>query len=158
LALSTSKKVVVQRFDRDAASGFVNPAAWLTPAGIELLTIAGAVQIIPYIETRAVFFVREFGTDPAAGMRRAFLSRPKVAGLWVRLLFRDGETLEAVIPNDLLQIDAVGLNVIPPDTAQRIWVPRTALQSVQVLSVMGSPLRRKPPARKDQIGLFEESA
>jgi hypothetical protein len=158
LAASTTKKVVVQRFDRDSVAGFVNPAAWLTPAGIELLTVAGSVTIVPYPDIRAVYFVREFGSDPAAGMRRAFHSRPKLNGLWVRLLFRDNETLEAVAPNDLLQMDALGLHVIPPDTAQRIWVPRAALQSVQVLSVMGSPLRRKPPARKEQIGLFEESA
>ena len=158
MAVSTSKKVVVQRFDRESLPGFVNPSAWLTPAGIELLTVAGSVHIVPYPEIRAVFFVREFGADPAAGIRRAFLSRPKLVGLWVRLMFRDSDTLEAVIPNDLLQMEPLGLHVIPPDTAQRIWVPRSALQSIQVLSVMGSPLRRKPPARKDQIGLFEESA
>lgn len=158
MAVSTSKKVVVQRFDREPVSGFANPSGWIQPAGLELLTAAGTVAVIPYEEIRAAFFVREFGTDPSAGMRRTFLSRPRLVGLWVRLIFRDDETLEGVVPNDLLQMEPLGIHVIPPDTAQRIWIPRTALRSVQVLGVMGSPLRRKPPARKEQIDLFEESA
>jgi hypothetical protein len=99
LAVSTSKKVVVQRFDRESLEGFVNPSAWLTPAGIELLTVAGLLNIIPYSEARAVFFVREFGPDPAAAMRRAFLSRPKLTGLWVRLLFREIDVLESFVLN-----------------------------------------------------------
>lgn len=150
--------MVVQRFDREPLPGFVNPSTWLTPDGVELLTVTGAVSVIPYQDVRIVFFVREFVADPSAAMRKTFLSRPKLAGLWVRLLFRDNETLEAVATNDLLHMEVWGVHVIPPDTRERIWVPRAALQSVQVLGVMGSPLRaRKPPVR-DQIGLFEESA
>lgn len=158
LASSTSKKVVIQRFDREPLPGFVNPSTWLTPDGIELLTVSGSVSMVPYPEVRIVFFVREFGPDPSAGMRRTFLSRPKLAGLWVRLLFRDDDTLESVATNDLLQVDVWGLHVIPPDTRERIWVPRAALKSVQVLGVMGSPLRTRKPPAKEQIGLFEESA
>jgi hypothetical protein len=158
LASSTSKKVVVQRFEREPLAGFVNPATWLTSTGLELLSVAGNVTVIPYVDIRIVFFVREFGRDPAEGMRRSFLSRPKVNGLWVKLIFRDQDTLEAVAPNDLLQVETWGIHVIPPDTRERIWVPRTALLSAQVLGVMGSPLRSRKPPSRDQIGLFEESA
>ena len=147
--------MVVQRFEREPLPGFVNPSTWLTSDGIELLTVAGAVSIVPYRDVRIVFFVREFGTDPSAGMRRSFLSRPKLTGVWVRLLFRDNEALEAVAANDLLQIETWGLYVIPPDSRERVWVPRAALQSAQVLGVMGSPLRTRKPQAKEQIGLFE---
>jgi hypothetical protein len=157
LGVSTSKKVVLQRFDRDPVSGFINPGAWLTPAGVELITVSGAVLTVPYSEIRWVSFVREFGSDPTVGMRRAFLSRPRMEGLWLKLLFRDQSTLEGVIGNDLLQVESLGLHVLPPDTAQRIWVPRAALAAIQVLGVTGSPWRskKKPAAPREQIGLFE---
>ena len=150
--------MVVQRFEREPLPGFVNPSTWLTPAGIELLSVAGNVTIVAYPDVRIVFFVRDFVADPAAGMRRSFLSRPKMNGLWVKLQFRDDEILEAIAPNDLLQVETWGMHVIPPDTRERIWVPRAALRAVQVLGVMGSPLRAKKPPQRDQIGLFEESA
>ena len=91
-------------------------------------------------------------------MRRDFLSRPKLDGLWLRLTFRDGDVQEAVMPNNLLHRRAVGFNLIPPETTQRIWVPREALTSVQVL---GRDWRTRQchqapqSADEDQIGLFE---
>ena len=57
-------------------------------------------------------------------------------GLWVSLRFRDGEVLEGVIPNNLLQLETFGFTIIPPDpysNNQRIYIPRAALQSVAVL-------------------------
>jgi hypothetical protein len=157
LATSTSKKVLVERFDRETVSGFVNPSAWLTGSGLELLTTSGAVTVLPYRDVKAVFFVREF-TDPPG--RRSFASRPRTGGLWLRLSFRDGDVLEGVMPNNLLQMEPEGLHILPPDSAQRVFVPRAALSAIQVLGVVGSPLRagrRKPPS-KDQIRLFVESA
>jgi hypothetical protein len=50
--------------------------------------------------------------------------------------------------------------VVPPDpysNNQRVFLPRAALSELQVLGVVGSPLRqRKPkPVPKEQIGLFD---
>ena len=157
LASSTNKKVQIQRFDREALAGFVNPATYLTPDGLELLHLAGTVSVVPYSEIKSVFFVRDFGALETT--RRNFLSRPKLDGLWLRLSFRDGDTLEGVIPNNLLQLEAAGFSLIPPDSTQRVFVPRLALREAQVLGVVGSPLsgaRRKKPAPKEQIGLFED--
>jgi hypothetical protein len=157
---STSKKVLVQRFDRETLPGFVNASAFLTGRGVEILTTGGSVSVLPYEDVKSVFFVRDFTENDPASARRVFLSRPKLDGIWVRLTFRDGDTLEGLMPNNLLQVEAEGVQVIPPDGAQRVFVPRAALKSVQVLGVVGSPLRtgRKKPAARDQIGLFEESA
>ena len=160
MASSTSKKVLVQRFDRETLPGFVNASAFLTDRGVEILTTGGAVSLLPYEDVKSVFFVRDFTENDPASARRVFLSRPKLDGIWVRLTFRDGDTLEGLMPNNLLQVEAEGVQVIPPDGAQRVFVPRVALKSVQVLGVVGSPLRtgRKKPVTRDQIGLFEESA
>jgi hypothetical protein len=159
LATSTNKKVHIQRFDRESLAGFVNPATYLTGSGVELLQRSGNLQVVPYGEVKVLYFVKDF-PEGEPNDRRAFLSRPKMDGLWVRLTFRDGDILEGVIPNNLMQIDPTGFLVIPPDSTQRVFVPRQALADVQVLGVVGSPLRRgrkKPPA-KEQIGLFEEQA
>jgi hypothetical protein len=68
--------------------------------------------------------------------------------LWVRLRFNDGETLEGVIPNDLLSLMENGLQITPPDlnsSTDRIFVPRSALSELTVLGVVGIA-RRKPAA------------
>ena len=83
-----------------------------------------------------------------------------MAGLWVRLDFTDGDTAEGLIANNLLSLEATGFQFIPPDPTfqnQRIFVPRTALTNVQVLGVIGSPLRRKraaKPAAEGQLEMF----
>jgi hypothetical protein len=158
LATSTSKKVLVERFDRETVPGFVNPSSWLTGAGLELLTTAGSVSVLPYRDVKAVYFVREFTDDLPA--QRAFASRPRTGGLWLRIMFRDGDVIEGVMPNNLLQVEAEGVHILPPDSANRVFIPRMAVLGIQVLGVVGSPLRsnRRKPASKDQIQLFEETA
>ena len=161
MAASTTKKVLVRRFEREALRGYVHPVSFLQPAGLELLSEEGNVALIPYSELKSIVFVREFD-GRAEPERRTFQTRPKMAGLWVSLRFRDGETLEGIMPNNLLQLENQGFSIIPPDSygnQQRVFAPRTALAEVEVLGVIGSPLaRRKPkPAAKEQIGLFDES-
>ncbi len=139
--------------------GFVNPASFLQPGGVELLSGDGHAAAVPYGEIKFVSFVREFEGE-GEPERPNFQTRPKVAGLWVNLRFRDGSLLEGIIPNNLMLLEPLGFTVTPPDSAgnlQRLWVPRHSLMAVEVLGVVGSPLRqRKPkPAAKDQIGLFD---
>ncbi len=163
MASSTSKKVIVERFDREPISGFVVYHTFATSAGIEILTASATAAVIPLNEAKAVHFVRDF-EGGTVGAERAFATRPKSAGLWVRLVFRDGDLLEGILPNDLLQVEPLGYMVTPPDrtgNSQRVFVPRQALKELRVLGVIGSPLHEpgpKKPAResKDQIGLFDE--
>ena len=157
---STTKKALVRRYQRETLAGYVNPLSYLQPAGVELLSEEGHVSTIPYDQIKTVAFVRDF-EPPDSPERLTFLTRPKMAGLWVSFRFRDGEVLEGILPNNLLQIDPHGFVVIPPDpngNQQRIFVPREAAIAVEVLGVIGSPLRkRKPvPVSQDQIRLFEE--
>jgi hypothetical protein len=159
LATSTSKKVQIYRFDRETISGFVSPPTYLTAGGAEILTLTGSVLMVSYGEIKLIAYVRDFGAEEMTSARRTFLSRPKLDGLWLRFDFRDRDTLEAIMANNLLQVEEPGFHAIPPDGAQRVFVPRQALTGVQVLGVVGSPLRMKrKPAGQRQIGLFEESA
>jgi len=160
LPASTTKKALVRRYQRETLAGYVNPLSYLQPAGVELLSEEGNVSTIPFEEIKTVAFVRDFA-PPDSPERLTFLTRPKMAGLWVSFRFRDGEVLEGILPNNLLQIDHHGFVVIPPDSngnQQRIFIPRQALLGVAVLGVVGSPLRKRKPApvSRDQIRLFED--
>jgi hypothetical protein len=159
LASSTTKKALIRRYDRETLAGYVNPLSFIQLEGVELLSDQANVTVVPFSEIRSLAFVREFETGPTTE-RAVFQTRPKTPGLWVSLRFRDGEVLEGILPNNLLLLESTGFAVIPPEpfgNVQRVWVPRASLLSVEVLGVVGSPLRkRKPKEAKDQIGLFEE--
>jgi hypothetical protein len=159
LGVSTNKKVLVSRFDREALTGFVNPQSYLLAEGLELLTQAGTVTVIPYQEIKLVCFVRDFLQGEPGKELRSFTSRPKMEGLWIRMRFRDGDAMDGMLANNLLQLDTFGFSVIPPDPGfqnQRIFVPRMALTGIQVLGVVGSPLRRRKakPVPKEQLEMF----
>ena len=144
MASTTAKKVVVRRFDRESLNGYVNPFSYLQPHAVELLKPDGALALIPYSEVKSVAFVKDFEGDAEA--HRIFLSRPKLEGLWMRMVFIDGEVMDGIMPNNLLSWDFAGFMVTPPEpdgNSQRIFVPRQALRAVQVLGVVGSPLRGK---------------
>jgi hypothetical protein len=152
--------VLVSRFDRETLTGFVNPQTYLVPDGLELLSTTGSIAILPYIELKFVCFVRDFQQGEPRKEMRLFTSRPKHEGLWIRARFRDGDVMEGVLQNNLLQLEAYGFAFVPPDPSyqyQRLFVPRAALTEISVLGVIGSPLRRKAkPTLKEQLEMFEK--
>ncbi|MCC7175047.1 MAG: hypothetical protein IT159_07605 [Bryobacterales bacterium] len=160
MTASTNKKVVIWRFEREPVAGLVNPRAYLSAGGVEVLTQAGAVAVLPFAEVKVVCFVRDFGPSELPAGQRVFQARPKTEGLWVRMRFLDGDILEGLLPNNLLHLEPYGFTVTPPNptsTNQRMFVPRSALSEFQVLGVVGSPLRprRRKPVSKTQLEMFE---
>jgi hypothetical protein len=106
MALASNKKVLVTRFERESLQGFVQTPAGLEGDAVELLRPEGSVVRVPYSETKLVCFVRDFDGGESWQDHRAFATRPKTAGLWVRFRFRDGDWLEGILPNNLLQFEA----------------------------------------------------
>jgi hypothetical protein len=156
---STHKKVIVRKLDRDSINGYVSPT-FINEGKLELLNTSGNVVGIDLREIKGVYFVREFG-DSESLNRKTFTSRPRTEGLWVRLKFKDGEVLEGMLPNDLSLTMAEGFLVNPPDlrsNTQRIFVPRTALESLNVLAVIGATRRKRrgPPTDTRQVPMFGE--
>jgi hypothetical protein len=144
---STHKKVVVVLADKKSLRGYLNPSRLGSDGAIDLLSPDGEHTELPLEKLRSIYFVRDF-EDEFVPERKAFLSRPKLDGLWVKLRYNDGETLEGVIPNDLLNLLDNGVQITPPDlnsNTDRIFVPRSALREVTVLGVVGIA-RRKPAA------------
>ncbi len=144
--------------DRDSVSGYVSPANFVNEGKIEVLNTAGTVIAVDLREIKGVYFVREFG-DSESLTRKTFASRPRAEGLWVRLRFKDSEVLEGLMPADLTQTMPEGFLVSPPDqksNTQRIFVPRSALESLTVLAVIGATRRKRPAEDQRQVPMFEE--
>jgi Family of unknown function (DUF6982) len=164
---STHKKVVVRKVDRESVKGFVNPASYLGKEGVELMDLDGRRTVIPLEVVKGIYFVREFDGNSERTERKVFLSRPKMNGLWIRMTFKDAEILDGLISENLLDIGAQGYLITPPDVYSnnlKIFVPRSALESLVVLGVTsngsrrtnGSPhrVRRSPAETSRQMRLF----
>ncbi len=148
--------MVVRFFDRNDLRGYLNPGRLGASETIELLTPDGEQRNFDMKDVRSIYFVRDFA-DNFEPERKVFLSRPKLDGLWVRLKFRDEDTIEGVVPNDLLSLLDRGVQITPPDlhgNTLKIFIPRASLTQLTVLGVVGIA-RRKPPA-PPQPGLFNE--
>jgi hypothetical protein len=145
--------------DRDSINGHVSPAHFVQEGKLELLNTAGTVISIDLREIKVVYFVREFG-ELDTTTRKTFTTRPRTEGLWVRLRFKDGESIEGMMPNDLISAMPEGYLVNPPDlrsNIQRMFVPRTALESLTVLAVIGATRRqRRGPSDTLQVPMFGE--
>ena len=156
---STHKKVIVRKIDRDSVSGYVSRTQFVNDGKVEVLNTSGTVIAIDLREIKGVYFVREFGEAESLN-RKTFTSRPRAEGLWVRLRFKDSEVIEGLMPADLMQTMPEGYLVNPPDqrsNTQRIFVPRTALESLTVLAVIGATRRQRRAAEDQrQVPMFEE--
>lgn len=148
------------RFDRQSVAGFVDPSTFVQGDVIELLTPGGALQRMPLSEVKALCYLKDLEALPTWRPNRLFFTRPKTEGLWVRFRFQDGDVMDGLLPNDLLQVDPAGYTVAPPDPTfqnQRIFVPRAATAEVRVLGVVGTDLRRRKERRpvEGQLSMFE---
>jgi hypothetical protein len=157
---STHKKVIVRKMSRDTMSGYVSPTSFVSEGRLELLNTSGNLVFIDLSEIKSVYFVRDFN-EPDSVSRKTFTTRPRTEGLWVRLKFRDNDVIEGIMPNDLTQVPPQGYLLTPPDTrgnTQRIFVPRSALNQLTVLSVIGGLQGRRRPAKDEaaQPQLFGE--
>src|SRR5215467_12447597 len=156
--VSTHKKVIVRKMDRDSVSGYVSPTQFVNEGKVEVLNIVGTVIAVDLREIKGVYFVRDFAEAESLS-RKTFTTRLRTEGLWVRLRFKDSEVLEGLMPADLMQTMAEEYLVNPPDqrsNTQRIFVPRTALESLTVLAVIGASRRQRRPADQRQVPMFEE--
>jgi len=158
-ASSSLKKAVVELLDGSALPGYLNPSRLGDGVTFDLLTQDGEHHSVALDEVRCVYFVGDLA-QPFRPDRKTFFSRPKLDGLWVRLLFRDDEVLEGVVPNDLLGLLDHGVHITPPDlngNAQRIFIPRSALAEMKVLGVIGVARRKAAGVEAEpQPTLFSE--
>ncbi len=165
MSSSTAKRVVLYRFDRQPLEGIVNPTAFLLKGGIELITLDGTLQNVPYGEFKALCFVSEVLQADLFSEHNLFERRPKVPGLWTRFVFRDGDRLDGILSHNLLDWPESGFFITPPRAGvnrQRVFIPRAALTGTELRGVVGTSMsgsagRKKvrPAASDDQLSMFE---
>lgn len=150
---SQRKPVIVRKLSRAWCSGYAEASFGQDATGLEILDLTGKVLRLPWNEVKWVCYVRDFPADDAANPERLlckrFSIRPRTPGLWLRMTLTDGEELEGLATNDRSLIEGAGLLLTPPDTrsnTQRIYVPRLAIQSMEVLSLIGAPRRQRANA------------
>ena len=167
---TTRKPVIVRKFSRDWCAGYataslgqnaslsqngVDPGA----AALEILDLGGKVLRIGWEQVKWVCFVRDLpasdSVNPERLLHKRFSIRPRAPGLWLRMTLTDGEELEGLAANDRSLIEGVGLLVTPPDTrsnTQRIYVPRQAIQTFEVVSRIGATGRKRSEAADRAAG------
>jgi hypothetical protein len=165
---SARKPVIVRKFSRDWYAGFASAAFGQNAPELEILDLSGKVLRIVWGQVKWVCYVRDFPAssqnndqaNPERLVTKRFSVRPRTAGLWLRMTLTDGDELEGLAANDLTLIEGAGLLLTPPDTrsnTQRIYVPRQAIQTMEVVSLIGAAARRRADAAirgKDQPELF----
>jgi hypothetical protein len=163
VASSTTKRVLVYRFDRQPIEAVVNPNEYLSESHAELITAGGTLQKISYGDIKAVCFAKEPGRADLFSDENLFERRPKLAGLWSRFVFRDADVLEGVAGHNLLDWPRQGYLVTPPRaglTRQLVFIPREALSATHLMGVVGVPApdkRRSKPDRSviGQLTMFD---
>lgn len=170
---SARKPVIVRRFSRGWCAGYAPAGLGQDASGLEILDLSGKVLRMAWDEVKWVCFVRDLpgpAADPANPERllhKRFATRPRTAGLWLRMTLNDGEELEGLAANDRSLVEGAGLMLTPPDTrsnTQRIYVPRQAIQSLKAIGLIGAGRRQgaeapmgKAVGKPDQAELFPDA-
>jgi hypothetical protein len=161
---STRKPVIVRKFSRDWCAGYAeagfgpetansSAAENSNAAELEILDLTGKVLRIGWEQVKWVCYVRDLpagdSANPERLLRKRFAIRPRTPGLWLRLTLTDGDELEGLAANDRSLVEGAGLLLTPPDTrsnTQRIYVPRQAIQTLEVVSLIGVAGRKRTVA------------
>jgi hypothetical protein len=162
---SQRKPVIVRKFSRDWVAGYASMSFGQGGPELEILDLGGKVIWIRWETVKWLCYVRELSTatpgepNPERLNTKRFAVRPRTAGLWIRMTLNDGDELEGLAANDKSLVEGAGLLLTPPDqrsNTQRIFVPRQAIQTLEVVSLIGAAKRR--PAAAEQPELFNSDA
>jgi hypothetical protein len=150
---SLRKPVIVRKFSKDWCAGYAGTDFGQDVVELEILDLSGKVLRIGWDLVKWVCVVRDFPASEQANPERLqhkrFATRPRTPGLWLRMTLTDGEELEGLAANDRSLVEGAGLMLTPPDTrsnTQWIYVPRQAIQSLEVVSRIGATGHKRAEA------------
>lgn len=155
--------MIVRRIDGEWLTGYAEVGFAAHTNALELLELSGKVQRLEWPRIKWVCQLRDLPAsspdplNPERLLHKKFALRPRTPGLWLRLTLADGDQIEGLAANDRSLLDSPGLWIIPPDTrsiTQRIFLPHPAIQTLEVLAVVGSPLRKHRAVPAEQPRLF----
>ena len=150
---SARKPVIVRKFSREWYAGYAGASFGQDSPALEVLDLSGKVLTVAWEAVKWICYVRDFSStsdmaNPERLLQKRFAVRPRTAGLWLRMTLNDGDELEGIASNDRSLVAGAGLLLTPPDTrsnTQRIYVPRQAIQSLEVVSLIGTAGRKRRP-------------
>jgi hypothetical protein len=159
---SHRKPVIVRKLSRDWYAGYAGNDFGQGASELEILDLNGRVLSLAWEQVKWVCYVRDLAGTSSGGesasperlLHKRFAVRPRTTGVWLRMTLLDGDELEGLAANDRSLIDGAGLLLTPPDTrsnTQRIYVPRTAIQTLEVLALIGAGARKGQPARRPEL-------
>lgn len=158
------KKAVIRNLAGEWTAGYLPFNGFLRSRDIELLALDGKTASMPAASVKWIAWVRDFNSgdleNPERLLRKTFAGRPRTPGLVVRLGLSDGDMIEGLAANDVTFVTEDGILLFPPDirsNTQRIWVPRTAVATFEILAVIGAAKlgkRSVPVAQTEQKSLF----
>jgi hypothetical protein len=163
---SGRKPVVVRKFSRDWTAGYAGST--LDGPELEILDTTGKVLRMAWEQVKWVCYVRELPSatadqaNPERLVRKTFSVRPRTTGVLLRMTLNDGDEIEGLAANDASLVTGAGIMLTPPDTrsnTQRIFVPRHAIQLLEVVSLIGVAKKRAAEtASSDQPELFTKDS
>jgi hypothetical protein len=158
------KPVIVRKFSRDWCAGYAGVGFGQNSAELEILDLNGKVMRIGWDQVKWVCYVRDLPlgdqANPERLIHKKFALRPRSTGVWLRMTLLDGDEIEGLAANDRTLVEGAGLMLMPPDTrsnTQRIYLPRQAIQTLEVVGLIGAAKRRPVAAEAiEQPELFPE--
>jgi hypothetical protein len=164
---SSRKKAIFRKFSRDWLAGYVPAGGFTHESRVEMLDLDGKVIQLAVDDLKWICYVRDFNSgelnNPERLLRKTFAGRPRGDGLFVRVRLKDGDMVEGLASNDLSLVASDGLFLTPPDlrsNTQRIWIPRTALEELEVVAVLAGAKKKVAPQPEaepiTQENLFQE--
>jgi hypothetical protein len=153
--LDSSTYRIVIRYEDYAIRGFAEandlgsidqllrnePASSLGTIRLKLMD-SGVVEDISTHNAKAVFFVKTFDGDTSHRALHFHENAPIVQGLWVRIAFHDGETIEGIIRNSRDYVLEHGFFMMPTDpngNNRLIYVLKDRLKDFNVLGMRNAP-------------------
>lgn len=156
---SSRKKAIFRKFSRDWLAGYVPASEFLREGRVDLLDLEGKVVEMAAAELKWICYVRDFNSgelnNPERLLRKTFTGRPRGEGLQVRARLKDGDVLEGLAAADLSLVASDGLFLIPPDlrsNTQRVWIPRSALEELEVVALLRAARPKGAPAAEEPVG------
>lgn len=155
---ATHKKIALRLLSSGWLTGFGDPAALRSADPIELLPLSGPLVRVARGQLQAAYFLSDFS-------QLALLHLPaprgelRLPGVRMQCRTRDRQMLEGILASDLLALPS-GLDLTPLYARcpwQRVYLPMSALDQLQVVEVVRPVRHRRTPAPA-QILLFAPQA
>ena len=157
--------MIVRKLSRDWMAGYASSEFDPRTGELELLDQAGKVLRIGWDQIKWICYLRDLAAsagdpgNPEKLLQKRFSIRPRTAGLWLRITLVDHDQIEGIAANDASLVKGAGLMLTPPDTrsnTQRIFVPLQAIDSLEVVGLIGTGSKHRATVRADeeQASLF----